>query len=86
MNEANASGTAVLTHRVLATISRHVGDHAAFSDRNYAHRWRNLSAHRPALFLHIHGGGPEDFRVFGRDAAEHRNSAAHRVKRKLSLP
>ena len=33
-----------------------IGDHAAFSDQDYAHRCRNLSARRPALTLHVFAG------------------------------
>lgn len=62
-----------------------LGDHAAFSEGDYAHRCRNLSAHQPALSLHIYGGELEGFRAFHRDAAGHWDAVAHRVTRELSL-
>ena len=51
------------------TMPLGIGDHAAFSDRDYAHRCRNLSAQRPALTLHVYGGALERYRAYDRDAA-----------------
>ena len=62
-----------------------VGDHAAFSDSDYAHRCRNLSVHRPALSLHIYGGELEGFRAFDRDAKGRWNGVEHRVRREAAL-
>jgi predicted metal-dependent enzyme (double-stranded beta helix superfamily) len=44
-----------------------IGDYARFSDDDYAHRCRNLSAQRPALSLHVYGGALERFRTFDQD-------------------
>ena len=43
-----------------------VGDHAEFSARDYAHQCRNLSAHRPALSLHVYGGELDRFSAYDR--------------------
>ena len=45
-----------------------VGDHAEFSARDYAHQCRNLSAHRPALSLHVYGGELDRFSAYDRGA------------------
>lgn len=54
-----------------------IGDYARFSDRDYAHRCRNLSAQRPALSLHVYGGALERFRTFDQDDRGRWGSAAH---------
>lgn len=41
-----------------------IGDHTEFSGSDYAHRCRNLSAHKPALSLHIYGGVLESYCAF----------------------
>ncbi|MGN6739462.1 cysteine dioxygenase [Dyella sp.] len=46
-----------------------VGDHARFSDRDYAHRCRNLSAQRPALTLHVYGGALDRYRTYHKSNA-----------------
>lgn len=74
----------------LALVSRGatilgLGDHAAFSARDYAHRCRNLSAHQPALSLHVYGGELDSFRAFDRNGAGQWDSAIHRVTRETSL-
>lgn len=62
-----------------------VGDHAAFSSADYAHRCRNLSAHRPALSLHIYGGELRQFQVFDRDGGGGWRGVPQQVSRDLSL-
>jgi len=62
-----------------------LGDHAAFSDSDYAHRCRNLSVHHPALSLHIYGGELEGFRAFDRDAEGRWASVEHCVRREAAL-
>jgi Cysteine dioxygenase type I. len=56
-----------------------IGDHAAFSDRDYAHRCRNLSVQRPALTLHVYGGALERYRAYDRDAAGRWDSVPQRT-------
>lgn len=50
------------------TMPLGIGDHAAFSDQDYAHRCHNLSVQRPALTLHVYGGALERYRAYDRDA------------------
>lgn len=74
----------------LALVSRGatilgLGDHAEFSDSDYAHRCRNLSAHLPALSLHVYGGELEAFRAFDRDAEGRWDSVEQRVRRETAL-
>jgi len=57
-----------------------IGDHAAFSDRDYAHRCRNLSVQRPALTLHVYGGALERYRAYDRDAAGRWDSVLRRTE------
>jgi hypothetical protein len=62
-----------------------VGDHAAFSRADYAHRCRNLSAHRPALSLHIYGGELNRFQAFDRDGDGRWRGVPRQVSRDLAL-
>lgn len=62
-----------------------VGDHAAFSNADYAHRCRNLSAHRPALSLHIYGGELNRFHAFDREGDGRWRGVPQRVSRDLAL-
>jgi len=45
-----------------------VGDHTTFTEEDYAHRCRNLSAQRPALSLHVYGGVLERYRAYDKAA------------------
>jgi predicted metal-dependent enzyme (double-stranded beta helix superfamily) len=49
------------------TLMLGVGDAAAFADRRYAHRCRNLSSTRPALSMHIYGGVLDRYHSFHSD-------------------
>lgn len=62
-----------------------VGDHAAFSERDYAHRCRNLSAHQPALSLHVYGGKLSRYHAFNHDDDGHWRSAPQRVTQERAL-
>lgn len=62
-----------------------IGDHAAFSGADYAHRCRNLSAQQPALSLHIYGGALDAYRSFHRQDAGDWVSVEHRAQRELAL-
>lgn len=48
-----------------------IGDHTTFSDRDYAHRCRNLSAQRPALSLHVYGGALQRYGAYDQDGDGH---------------
>ena len=52
---------ALQPHRSLLLGS---GDAAVFIDSAYAHRCRNLSAHQPALSLHVYGGELDRYQSF----------------------
>jgi len=62
-----------------------IGDHAAFSGADYAHRCRNLSAQKPALSLHIYGGALDAYRSFHQHDAGDWSSVEHRAQRELAL-
>lgn len=62
-----------------------IGDHAAFSGTDYAHRCRNLSAQQPALSLHIYGGALDAYRSFHRQDAGDWTSVEHQAQRELAL-
>ncbi|MBA2078935.1 cysteine dioxygenase family protein [Rhodanobacter sp. PCA2] len=61
-----------------------IGDHATFSDADYAHRCRNLSAQRPALSLHVYGGALRRYRAFDQDAQGRWDSVPHRTELELA--
>lgn len=62
-----------------------LGDHAAFSSADHAHRCRNLSAHRPALSLHIYGGELNRLQAFDRDGDGYWRGIPQRASRDLAL-
>lgn len=63
-----------------------IGDHAAFSGADYAHRCRNLSTQKPALSLHIYGGALDAYRSFHQeDAAGDWTSIEHQTQREPAL-
>jgi hypothetical protein len=62
-----------------------IGDHAAFSGADYAHRCRNLSSQQPALSLHIYGGALDAYRSFHPQDAGDWTSVEHRVQREPAL-
>ena len=68
------------------TVPLGIGDHAAFSDRDYAHRCRNLSAQRPALTLHVYGGALKRYRAYDRDDAGRWDSAPQHAELELANP
>jgi len=41
-----------------------IGNHASFAEADHAHRCRNLSSARPALSLHVYGGGLDTYRSY----------------------
>ncbi|MES2311697.1 MAG: hypothetical protein V4566_05300 [Pseudomonadota bacterium] len=84
MHDANTPGTAVWIHRVLATVSRHIGAGCAADIVGLA-RCRNLSTRRPALSLDVYGGELGRFCAFDRDAVGRWGSMKHRVTREPSL-
>lgn len=62
-----------------------IGDHTTFSERDYPHRCRNLSAQRPALSRHVYGGALERYRAYGRDAVGRWCNGARRAELKVAL-
>jgi hypothetical protein len=62
-----------------------IGDHAAFSGADYAHRCRNLSSQLPALSLHIYGGVLDAYRSFHQRDAGDWTSVEHQTQRELAL-
>jgi predicted metal-dependent enzyme (double-stranded beta helix superfamily) len=62
-----------------------LGDSATFSDADFAHRCRNLSARKPALSLHVYGGELEAFRAYAKDARGDWHATAHRTIREAAL-
>jgi predicted metal-dependent enzyme (double-stranded beta helix superfamily) len=62
-----------------------VGDHVAFSDADYAHRCRNLSAHRATLSLHIYGGELNRYRSFHVEETGRWTSRTHTTMRDATL-
>ena len=61
-----------------------VGDHAAFSEQDYAHRCRNLSAQQAALSLHVYGGALKRYRSYDQDARGRWDSAPQRTELELA--
>lgn len=61
-----------------------VGDHAAFSEQDYAHRCRNLSTQRTALSLHVYGGALKRYRSYDQDARGRWESAPQRTELELA--
>lgn len=61
-----------------------IGDHAAFSDIDYAHRCRNLSAQRPALSLHVYGGALKRYCAYDHDARGRWDSVPQRAALELA--
>lgn len=61
-----------------------MGDHATFSDADYAHRCRNLSAQRAALSLHVYGGALKRYRSYDQDAEGRWDSASHHAELELA--
>lgn len=61
-----------------------VGDHTTFSERDYAHRCRNLSAQRPALSLHVYGGVLERYGAYDQDAEGRWGHTPQRAERELA--
>lgn len=62
-----------------------IGDHAAFSDADYAHRCRNLSLRQPTLSLHVYGGELDSYRSFHPQDGDRWTSTVHRTARETSL-
>lgn len=62
-----------------------LGDSAAFSDADFAHRCRNLSTRRPTLSLHVYGGELEAFRAFAQDVRGDWHATTHRTTREAAL-
>ena len=63
-----------------------IGDHAAFSGADYAHRCRNLSSQQPALSLHVYGGALDRYRSFHREEEAGRwIGTEHRTVREAAL-
>jgi predicted metal-dependent enzyme (double-stranded beta helix superfamily) len=62
-----------------------LGDSATFSDADFAHRCRNLSARQPALSLHVYGGELEAFRAYARDTRGDWHATTHRTTREAAL-
>ena len=74
---------------VLQLSQRHVmplgvGDHATFSERDYAHRCRNLSVQYAALSLHVYGGALKRYRSYAQDAGGCWDSAPQRTELELA--
>lgn len=63
------------------TLLLGLGDSTTFSEADYAHRCRNLSAHHPALSLHIYGGTLESYRAFAEEAPGQWLATAIQTKR-----
>ena len=61
-----------------------VGDHTTFTEQDYAHRCRNLSARRPALSLHVYGGVLERHRAYDQDAEGCWDSIPQRAELELA--
>jgi hypothetical protein len=61
-----------------------VGDHTTFTEEDYAHRCRNLSAQRPALSLHVYGGVLERYRAYDRNTEGRWDSAPQRAELELT--
>jgi hypothetical protein len=61
-----------------------VGDHTTFTEEDYAHRCRNLSAQRSALSLHIYGGVLERYRAYDKDASGVWDSTSQRAELELA--
>lgn len=73
MRDANMCGTSVWIHRLLATVSRHMGTGIA-------------AAGDYAFSRHVHTDALEGFRAFDRDAGQPEvSSDAGRVTREASL-
>jgi predicted metal-dependent enzyme (double-stranded beta helix superfamily) len=62
-----------------------LGDSATFSDADFAHRCRNLSARQAALSLHVYGGELEGFRAYAKDSRGDWNATTHRTTREAAL-
>ena len=60
-SDGDAEQPALQPHRSLMLGS---GDAAVFIDPAYVHRCRNLSAHQPALSLHVYGGELDRYQSF----------------------
>lgn len=60
-SDGDAQQPALQPHRSLMLGS---GDAAVFIDPAYVHRCRNLSAHQPALSLHVYGGDLDHYQSF----------------------
>ena len=60
-SDGDARQPALQQHRSLMLGS---GDAAVFIDPAYVHRCRNLSAHQPALSLHVYGGMLDHYQSF----------------------
>lgn len=60
-SDGDAQQPALQPHRSLMLGS---GDAAVFIDPAYVHRCRNLSAHQPALSLHVYGGVLDRYQSF----------------------
>ena len=61
-----------------------IGDHTTFTEEDYAHRCRNLSAQRPTLSLHVYGGVLERYRAYDRDTEGRWDSAPQRAELELA--
>jgi len=62
-----------------------LGDSAAISDADFAHRCRNLSARQPALSLHVYGGELDAFKAFAQDVRGDWHATTHRTTREAAL-
>jgi hypothetical protein len=62
-----------------------LGDSATFSDADFAHRCRNLSARQAALSLHVYGGELESFRAYAKDSLGDWNAITHLATREAAL-
>jgi len=60
-SDGDAEQPTLQPHRTLMLGS---GDAAVFIDPAYVHRCRNLSAHQPALSLHVYGGDLHRYQSF----------------------
>lgn len=60
-SDGDARQPALQPHR---SLMLGVGDSTVFIDPAYVHRCRNLSAHRPALSLHVYGGMLDRYQAF----------------------
>lgn len=61
-----------------------IGDHATFTEGDYAHRCRNLSARRAALSLHVYGGSLQRYRAYQHDAEGCWDSVPKRAELELA--